>query len=330
MESKDEMIPLGFPTPPLYLTIRLIALLAIVAFSTIVVVLSVQQSPGISLAEYSWQRRQSHPPTPDIGDEGLVKHRLEYLQSPQWRAFQSGQRLAVIVPYRNRPEDLREFLAVLPGFLSAQGVDFEIYVVEQQQQYRFNRGMLLNAGFALSRQHFDPTYIALHDVDMLPAHPTVDYGFTGSVRSLASCVEQFLWDLPYPRYLGGVVLANAQTFAQTNGFSNRFWGWGGEDDDFSNRCHQHSVFVHHPRPHCLNQLRNTHAKHSVRVADPNAVSKANRVFPKRHLHVDGLSTLKYQVSNHTFDPTLRTRHFQVVLDVATWVESAHELSLDDN
>ena len=32
-----------------------------------------------------------------------------------------------------------------------------------------------------------------------------------------------------------MVALSAKDYAAVNGFSNQFWGWGGEDDDFGNR-----------------------------------------------------------------------------------------------
>ena len=34
-----------------------------------------------------------------------------------------------------------------------------------------------------------------------------------------------------------------QHFEQVNGFSNMFWGWGGEDDDMYNRVHDHGLDI---------------------------------------------------------------------------------------
>jgi len=39
----------------------------------------------------------------------------------------------------------------------------------------------------------------------------------------------------YKGYFGGVVAISPAHFALVNGFSNRFYGWGGEDDDFRQR-----------------------------------------------------------------------------------------------
>jgi len=35
-----------------------------------------------------------------------------------------------------------------------------------------------------------------------------------------------------PRFCGGALLVSAAAFTAVNGYSNGYWGWGGEDDDF--------------------------------------------------------------------------------------------------
>lgn len=42
---------------------------------------------------------------------------------------------------------------------------------------------------------------------------------------------------------GGVSAISTEHFRQLNGFSNSFWGWGGEDDDMSNRIRHHKLFI---------------------------------------------------------------------------------------
>ena len=41
--------------------------------------------------------------------------------------------------------------------------------------------------------------------------------------------------LPYSYLVGGVFAISQSHFNQVNGFSNLYWGWGGEDDDLSHR-----------------------------------------------------------------------------------------------
>lgn len=41
--------------------------------------------------------------------------------------------------------------------------------------------------------------------------------------------------LPYSEFFGGVSGLTVEQFRKINGFSNAFWGWGGEDDDLWNR-----------------------------------------------------------------------------------------------
>ncbi len=47
-----------------------------------------------------------------------------------------------------------------------------------------------------------------------------------------TAVSTLHYELPYNNLVGGVLAVNTDAFRKINGYSNLFWGWGGEDDDF--------------------------------------------------------------------------------------------------
>ena len=50
--------------------------------------------------------------------------------------------------------------------------------------------------------------------------------------------------LPYTDYVGGVLALSEVVYVNNNGFSNLYFGWGGEDDDFSNRFANSTLHEH--------------------------------------------------------------------------------------
>ena len=48
-------------------------------------------------------------------------------------------------------------------------------------------------------------------------------------------VNTLNYTLKYQELFGGVVAFSKEHFLQVNGYSNMFWGWGGEDDDMWRR-----------------------------------------------------------------------------------------------
>ena len=52
---------------------------------------------------------------------------------------------------------------------------------------------------------------------------------------VAAAVDKFGYVNRWPGYVGGCLAMLTPHYKILNGFSNRFWGWGGEDDDMFNR-----------------------------------------------------------------------------------------------
>lgn len=54
-------------------------------------------------------------------------------------------------------------------------------------------------------------------------------------KHLAAELSEFNHGLPYARFFGGAALVSSELFQAVNGYSNGYWGWGGEDDDLALR-----------------------------------------------------------------------------------------------
>jgi len=199
------------------------------------------------------------------------------------------ERLAIIVPYRNREEHLSQFIPHMEIFLGSGEIDFEIFIIEQDNEKPFNRAKLLNVGFDLSKD-FD--YFAFHDVDMIPIDS--DYSYVDGPTHLASEVEQFSWSLPYDGYFGGVTLFDKESFLKINGYSNEYWGWGAEDDDVLHRCVLMEVDTFRKQckykslSHDRNIDRNLYHQNVMRLKNfQNANTSISQILK------DGLTNLKY-------------------------------------
>jgi len=100
-------------------------------------------------------------------------HRRKYFKSVIDAS--DKQKLAVIVPFRDRFEELLEFVPHISSFLNAQQLPHHIIVVNQVDRWRFNRASLINVGFLYAKENFD--YFAMHDVDLLPLNSDLKYEY---------------------------------------------------------------------------------------------------------------------------------------------------------
>jgi len=141
-------------------------------------------------------------------------------------------KLGIIIPYRDRLEQLELFKKSIKHYMVAKGIPFELIIVEQDWTKIFNRGKLLNIGYKVANSLLCD-YVVFHDIDMIPLD--VDYSYEEIPVHLAT------QRLDFDEYFGGVTLFPSQLFEKINGFSNEYWGWGFEDDDLLYRCRANNI-----------------------------------------------------------------------------------------
>lgn len=81
---------------------------------------------------------------------------------------QTNNRVAIIIPYRDRVTHLSIFLKNIHPFLMKQQTDYGIFVIEQFGTDLFNRAALMNIGFLEARKLSQWDCFIFHDVDLIP------------------------------------------------------------------------------------------------------------------------------------------------------------------
>jgi hypothetical protein len=149
----------------------------------------------------------------------------------------SSERVAIIIPYRKRANNMRIFLRHLHPLLQRQQISYGIYFIEPLAELIFNRGLLLNIGFLESQRDGNNTYdcFIFHDVDLIPEDERILYECSKSPKHMSSAVSTMKYQLPYKEIFGGVTALDKSMIYRLNGYSNLYFGWGGEDDDFYQR-----------------------------------------------------------------------------------------------
>ena len=103
--------------------------------------------------------------------------------------------------------------------------------------------MLMNVGVKEVLNRGNYTCFIFHDVDLLPENDHVLYTCSDEPIHMSATRSYGGYKLPYPQYFGGVSAMSKEQFLVVNGFSNMFWGWGGEDDDMYNRIERRNMKI---------------------------------------------------------------------------------------
>nr|XP_033772529.1 beta-1,4-galactosyltransferase 2 [Geotrypetes seraphini]XP_033772530.1 beta-1,4-galactosyltransferase 2 [Geotrypetes seraphini] len=205
------------------------------------------------------------------------------------------QRVAIIIPFRYREHHLNYWLHYLHPILRRQRANYGIYIIIQNGDDTFNKGKLMNIGFleALKEEPYD--CFIFSDIDLVPMDDRNLYRCYNQPRHYITAMDKFGFRLPYVNYFGGVTGLSKAQFLKINGFSNEFWGWGGEDDDFYSRVTLTGMKVARPHIQIGKYRMIKHARDKHNEDNPQRFVKIRNT--KMTMLKDGLNSLQYQVIN---------------------------------
>jgi hypothetical protein len=214
--------------------------------------------------------------------------------------FEADRRLTIVIPFRDRDHHLRQLLPPLTQMLAAQAIRYRILVVEQEPGRPFNRGKLINVGFSHAAPETD--YYCIHDVDAIPvvanyACPSQPLRLVNRLLSTDRAANVC------PRhYFSGAISVRKEQVLAVNGFSNEYWGWGKEDDEYLFRlqmagflCYFDSLGAYHDLP---NPAAQQVPRRRLRRPPHVRRNRARRSKLMRGLLTpaeDGLTTLGYDL-----------------------------------
>uniref|UniRef100_A0A8C6M7T7 Beta-1,4-galactosyltransferase n=1 Tax=Nothobranchius furzeri TaxID=105023 RepID=A0A8C6M7T7_NOTFU len=209
----------------------------------------------------------------------------------------SKQKVAIIIPFRNRHDHLTHWIYYLHPILQRQQLHHGVFVINQHGDGEFNKAKLMNAGHVEALKEDDYGCFIFSDVDMVPLDDRNLYRCFDRPRHFSVAVDKFNYELPYKQIFGGVTAFSKEQFLMVNGFSNTYWGWGGEDDDMYKRVMFHLKSISRPdavigRYKMIRHERDHHNEQNLKNVKVLYETKTG-------LDQDGLSSLRYSVTEIT-------------------------------
>lgn len=201
------------------------------------------------------------------------------------------KKLLIVIPYRDREKELQLIIPHIKIKLDKQNIQGDIVVVEQNKGKLFNRGLICNIGF--KEFGLDYNYTIFHDVDLICDN--IDYSYNNTPTSLLSSRTKHK-NLS-TKFFGGITLFPNQDFIKINGFSNKYWGWGAEDDDLYLRCYIKNIKTNNKSGICkdlelipdnIKQINNVNYKSNLillrsrQISNGYNISRYNIEWDKRH------------------------------------------------
>jgi len=210
-----------------------------------------------------------------------------------------GLRLTIVIPFRDREDNLAELLPALHEYFLAGARPRRlppprVCVVEQDDRALFNKGMLCNIGFDIHQHELDA--VCFHDVDCIPVD--VDYSHPDRPARLIEVGTRNKEDLEV--FFGAVVATSREDFRRVNGFSNGYLRWGFEDHDLLLRFVRNGYTLEARRGVFRALVHRPHERDDRGQVQPEVIANRDRFrrrfdAPGPFWIGDGLDDLRYRV-----------------------------------
>jgi hypothetical protein len=219
-----------------------------------------------------------------------------------------SQRLAVVIPFRDREEHLFKLLPALRRSLDQQNIDYRIVVVEQEPGKLFNRAKNINVGADVAGNEAD--YFCFHDVDMYPEK--AEYGCPSQPFRLVKRLTQTFRSVPEftGYYFSGAISIRKEQFIAANGFANDYWGSGSQDEDFFYRLLLKGFVPYEDLEGVFGEFDNPNGEIHYRTRRIRRGNKRRMIWHcyRRTLGQSGINDLSYRlIDRNEHGPVIRLR-----------------------
>jgi hypothetical protein len=215
--------------------------------------------------------------------------------------------IVFIIPFnRLRLDNLRLFLINIHRYLQTTVYPFKyrVLIAEQSKNERvlFNKGRLINTAIKYSLENFERVdCFVIHDVDLIPSMSSEQLSELGDYRCrqmpLHLSSKVFLQSTrsmrQYNQFLtGGILSLRPNHLIAANGYSNVYFGWGAEDDDWTLRMFNLQLCIMRPQQ----SEKNSNAAAFTMLAHPPSTENKRRLSilsqAIERQPSDGLSNIK--------------------------------------
>lgn len=222
----------------------------------------------------------------------------------------------IIIPFRENPKEQRNihkkyFIENTVPLLKKCLIKVKIIFIIQEPGAPFNRGALINIAVKLINSNPEDIFFT-HDVDVNPYENTIVKYYKPFINN--KCIQGIYtsaWDT-----LGGIIKFKKQDFIDINGFSNMFWGWGGEDTDLQNRATFNNIWIQKNltnRPgdgenwfKIFNHPRNKESvKNNIKKYFLHQYPRFSKNKVEKYIKTNGLTTVNYSVKSDVIEEYIR-------------------------
>jgi hypothetical protein len=203
--------------------------------------------------------------------------------------------LVIILPVRDREDNIKDYLENMIPIFNYQNIDYKIFIIEQSERKKFNKGKINNIGFIEAiKDNENYNRFLFNDIDNYPLKRKI-INYNTNIKGIHHLFGN-------PKWLGGFFMTDKKTFEKINGYSNNFWGWGGEDNDLQNRIKIKKIKIDRSVFFKRDRKNNNLIKDDYNTKDKNInFGKIINLNKKKYnnninsINQDGISTCKYKI-----------------------------------